>query len=243
MSKFPGLVSCGVTLLALLAGSVEAQHPTTGDAEEVQSGLISPAVTGSGKKNYVPLWTSASALGSSKLFQSKTGLFGIGTATPQEALDVVGNIQASGNYAIAGSTVLSTNSSQGDLFVGFQSGHQNTGVSNSFFGTYAGSNNTSGQNNTFVGDQAGFGNSTGTQNVYVGHFAGYTNSSGMHNTYVGDSAGVNSTGGNENTFLAGCGKTRFEADAVPRNALVSTAQPDKKKACAEKTSNSWMCSA
>jgi hypothetical protein len=43
--------------------------------------------------------------------------------------------------------------------------------------------------------------------------------------------------------LAGCGKTRFEADAVPRNSLVSTAQPDKKKACAEKTSNSWTCSA
>ena len=43
--------------------------------------------------------------------------------------------------------------------------------------------------------------------------------------------------------LAGCGKTRFEADAVPRNALVSTARPDKKKACAEETSNSWTCSA
>src|ERR1022692_4457290 len=43
--------------------------------------------------------------------------------------------------------------------------------------------------------------------------------------------------------LTGCGKTRFEADAVPRNALVSTAQPDKKKVCVEKTSSSWMCSA
>jgi diguanylate cyclase (GGDEF)-like protein len=43
--------------------------------------------------------------------------------------------------------------------------------------------------------------------------------------------------------LAGCGKTRFEVDAVPRNSLVSTAQPDKKKACVEKTSSSWMCSA
>src|SRR6516162_5047263 len=42
--------------------------------------------------------------------------------------------------------------------------------------------------------------------------------------------------------LAGCGKTRFDADAVPRNSLVSTARPDKKKACAEETSNSWMCS-
>ena len=35
--------------------------------------------------------------------------------------------------------------------------------------------------------------------------------------------------------LAGCGKTRFEADGVPRNSLVSTAQPDKKKACVEKS--------
>jgi hypothetical protein len=43
--------------------------------------------------------------------------------------------------------------------------------------------------------------------------------------------------------LAGCGKTRLEADAVPQNSLVSTAQPDKKKECVEKTSNSWMCSA
>src|ERR1035441_3334701 len=43
--------------------------------------------------------------------------------------------------------------------------------------------------------------------------------------------------------LSGCGKTRFEADAVPRNSLVSTAQPDKKKVCVDKTSSSWMCSA
>jgi len=43
--------------------------------------------------------------------------------------------------------------------------------------------------------------------------------------------------------LAGCGKTRFEADAVPQNSLVSTAQPDKKKVCVDKTSSRWMCSA
>jgi uncharacterized repeat protein (TIGR03803 family) len=43
--------------------------------------------------------------------------------------------------------------------------------------------------------------------------------------------------------LAGCGKTRLEADAVPRNSLVSTAQPDKKEVCAEKTNSSWMSSA
>jgi hypothetical protein len=43
-------------------------------------------------------------------------------------------------------------------------------------------------------------------------------------------------------WLAGCGKTRFEASAVPQNSLVSTTQPDKKKVCVDKTSSSWMCS-
>ncbi|MGA8734482.1 MAG: hypothetical protein WB558_11230, partial [Terriglobales bacterium] len=42
--------------------------------------------------------------------------------------------------------------------------------------------------------------------------------------------------------LAGCGKTRFEAGGVPRTSLVSTAQPDKKEVCVDKTSSSWMCS-
>ncbi|MGA8492254.1 MAG: hypothetical protein WB711_17640, partial [Terriglobales bacterium] len=43
------------------------------------------------------------------------------------------------------------------------------------------------------------------------------------------------------TALAGCGKTRFEAGGVPRTSLVSTAQPDKKEVCVDKTSSSWMC--
>ena len=42
---------------------------------------------------------------------------------------------------------------------------------------------------------------------------------------------------------AGCGKTRFEASAVPQDSLVSTRQPDRKKVCVDKTSSSWTCSA
>src|SRR5213079_1719234 len=34
-------------------------------------------------------------------------------------------------------------------------------------------------------------------------------------------------------------RSRIQTDKAPGNSLVSTAQPDKKKACAEKTSNSW----
>jgi hypothetical protein len=50
-------------------------------------------VTGSGKADYIPLWSTATKLGSSVLFQSGTGAtakVGINTATPASTLDVDG---------------------------------------------------------------------------------------------------------------------------------------------------------
>jgi hypothetical protein len=56
---------------------------------------VQPAVTptGAGTTNYVPLWTSASALGNSFLFQSGSGTtakLGLNTTTPTSTLDVKG---------------------------------------------------------------------------------------------------------------------------------------------------------
>src|SRR5208282_3701467 len=53
------------------------------------------AVSGTGKKNYIPLWLSASKLGSSILFQTG-GNVGVGTTTPAATLDVNGtsNVEA-----------------------------------------------------------------------------------------------------------------------------------------------------
>jgi hypothetical protein len=51
------------------------------------------AVTGTGSANFVPLWTTASALGSSTLFQSGSGAtakLGLNTITPSSTLDVNG---------------------------------------------------------------------------------------------------------------------------------------------------------
>ena len=56
-------------------------------------------ITGSGTTNYLPIWTSASNLASSVVYQSSGGL-GIGTTTPQALLDVRGNVQ----FAITGGT-------------------------------------------------------------------------------------------------------------------------------------------
>jgi hypothetical protein len=50
----------------------------------------SDALSGSGKKNYIPLWLSATKLGDSNIFQSATGNLGLGTTAPAAQLDVNG---------------------------------------------------------------------------------------------------------------------------------------------------------
>jgi hypothetical protein len=60
------------------------------------STLTNP-VTGTGTTNYVPKWTSGSAIGNSQIFDNGTNV-GIGTATPSSKLDVVGAIISTGTY-------------------------------------------------------------------------------------------------------------------------------------------------
>jgi hypothetical protein len=48
------------------------------------------ALSGSGKKNYVPLWLGATKLGNSNLFQNGSGNLGVATTAPAAALDVNG---------------------------------------------------------------------------------------------------------------------------------------------------------
>jgi trimeric autotransporter adhesin len=88
------LVSAPYALKALDAETLGGQPasafmPASGN---VASGNSSTAntITGTGKKDYVPLWLSTTKLGSSKLFQSAAGDLGIGTTTPAANLDVNG---------------------------------------------------------------------------------------------------------------------------------------------------------
>jgi hypothetical protein len=78
----------------LAAPPIAAPVASSATAVAAPAQVPPPAsVTGSGTADYVPLWTSTSALGSSVLFQSGTGTtakMGIGTATPAAALDVKG---------------------------------------------------------------------------------------------------------------------------------------------------------
>lgn len=71
---------------------------STGNAASVlnaTSNGLSPALSGTGTIDYLPLWTSSTALGSSALFQTGSGSsakIGINTTTPAAMLDVKGSV-------------------------------------------------------------------------------------------------------------------------------------------------------
>ena len=62
--------------------------------------LTEASPTGSGTADYIPLWTSSSALGNSILFQSPGGNIGVGTTTPALKLDVNGDSIFRGSFQL-----------------------------------------------------------------------------------------------------------------------------------------------
>jgi hypothetical protein len=72
----------------------------TGAPESGQSSVTQATPTGSGTTDYIPLWTSSSALGNSKLFQSTGGNIGVGTTTPAVLLDVNGDSIFRGSFQL-----------------------------------------------------------------------------------------------------------------------------------------------
>ncbi len=92
-----GLPASAFLTAAASAGSPVA--PSTASPESVSPADTTAAVTGSGKADYIPVWSTASKLGSSVLFQSGTGdtaEVGINTATPGSTLDVNGTTSLGG---------------------------------------------------------------------------------------------------------------------------------------------------
>lgn len=127
---------------------------------------------------------------------------GLGTDTPMNKLEVVGDINISefSAYKINGRPVLAASDDQ--IFFGTDAGISNTtGRYNTFLGYQAGLSNTSGEGNTFVGYRSGYENIAGSRNTFFGYKAGESNTSGSRNTFLGSQAGQSNTSGSDNTFL------------------------------------------
>jgi trimeric autotransporter adhesin len=83
------------------AAGGETAASTSASAQAAVTGVTSDATpTGSGTAGFLPLWTTASNLGSSGVFQSSGGLIGINTATPAVTLDVAGNMYIRGGFTM-----------------------------------------------------------------------------------------------------------------------------------------------
>lgn len=97
-----------------IAGTVKISGGSPGSGKVLTSdasGLASwttPAsgtITGSGSSNYVPKFTSSSAIGNSKIYDNGSSV-GIGTASPQATLDVRGSLGVYGTFGATGISYL-----------------------------------------------------------------------------------------------------------------------------------------
>jgi hypothetical protein len=177
-------------------------------------------VTGSGTTNYIPLWTSGTALGNSNLYQSG-GNTGIDTTSPQYALDVSGHINSSSGYVLGETLVLTMPGgvTHGNLALGYStlglntSGQDNTaagsgalaynttGNSNTALGSSTLENNTTGAANTASGAYALDSNTAGNSNTADGFEALYQNNVGLSNTATGFDALYSNTNGDGNSAM------------------------------------------
>ena len=80
----------------------EAQGKSGSPASPTAPNLPPAGVTGKGTKNFVPLWTGATALGDSLIYQTG-GNLGIGTKTPQATVDVASKAALGMQVTVPGS--------------------------------------------------------------------------------------------------------------------------------------------
>ena len=158
-------------------------------------------------------------VGTNTLFvDASSGRVGVGTITPIESLDVVGNVTLSEYLKMSGTTVISldggesisvgeeagvNSTSSFSTLLGRRAGYKlTTGAYNTLIGHHAGNDITTGIRNTFVGGDAGASCGGGaSSNVAIGYDTGLMNK-GSYNTFVGAQAGMDADStGSYNTFL------------------------------------------
>ena len=125
------------------------------------------------------------------------GKVGIGSASPGQTLDVVGNIGLSGNVVLPATA----SSSAGVIQLGSNRFAHNYGTQNTFVGEYAGNFTGTGTGNTALGNSALDAFTIGEFNTAVGFAALGSTTTGYWNTSVGKGSLYNNTEGHRNTAL------------------------------------------
>ncbi len=129
---------------------------------------------------------------------SSGGLVGIGTTTPTQRLDVLGNIQVNGtsSYMINGVNLAFGSTTKQNYFFGAAGNSNITGSYNTGVGKGALVTTTSGGYNTAVGRQSLYLNTIGSSNTALGNNALQSVSAGDGNVGLGADAGQYELGSN-----------------------------------------------
>ena len=166
--------------------------------------------------NIVKLYTQAAVTSSQGIADALTNLgflTGSSTIVSSTPFPFTGSARITGSLGVTGSasifaftgstaTIFNVRNSantldiikangRGDAFIGQGAGRLTTGVSNTFMGINAGSNNITGQENTAIGASAG-GSNLGSFNTYIGTGAGQNGTTSEGSTFIGYYAGQNS---------------------------------------------------
>ncbi len=163
----------------LVAGTNVTITPSGNNITINAAGGGGGTIGGSGTANYFPLFTGATTLGNSVIYQTG-GNIGIGTTTPGAKFEL------SGNDALINS-----------LTIGKGTGNISN---NSAFGYRALYNNTSGDFNTAIGRGSLISNTSGSSNTALGYGSLNFNSEGRNNVAVGYQS-LRQNKGNGNTAV------------------------------------------
>jgi trimeric autotransporter adhesin len=154
---------------------------------------LSDVPVSSGSSYYIQNGTSQQA-------SSNFNISGNGTAAGTLSGTIA--VNTGGTYKVNGATVLNApNNSNGNTFLGRDSGTSNTGTFNTFLGAQAGNANLAASYNSFLGYCAGCALTSGNNNTLVGYEAGSQITSSGSNTFLGALAGQSETTGGDNIFV------------------------------------------